>query len=284
VAVNSVKTTTKEVSKMALKDKYNENNKQNENQTPTSNPNDEFQVVMKQLSEIQTSLNQIGTNSPKTQISLSVADKLQNQQDLLMKRLEEIEKREHERNKRHEQLLTTIETTASNFNQATDFTQKRFISAARHYIERINNDNLKQDFQTAIQKELEDVKTDTQNVVKEVQNNQSELRQANNNYKKMMDERMKSNEIVIKQYDQVIQRLTKGVTAMFFIVALVMIAFLAISPLGDWLGVQHFYEWLNYVLKTGHSAWRYFMLIFYLVPYVLFGGLMYVILKAYECL
>ncbi|WP_341353312.1 hypothetical protein [Staphylococcus epidermidis] len=63
-------------------------------------------------------------------------------------------------------------------------TQKRFISAARHYIERINNDNLKQDFQTAIQKELEDVKTDTQNVVKEVQNNQSELRQANNNYKK----------------------------------------------------------------------------------------------------
>ncbi|MGC7588851.1 mobilization protein, partial [Staphylococcus epidermidis] len=134
-----------------------------------------------------------------------------------MKRLEEIEKREYERNQRHDQLLTTIETTASNFNKATDFTQKRFISAARHYIERINNDNLKQDFQTAVQKELEDVKTDTQNVVKEVQNNQSELRQANNNYKKMIDERMKSNEIVIKQYDQVIHRLTKGITAMFFI-------------------------------------------------------------------
>ncbi|WP_437343559.1 hypothetical protein, partial [Salmonella enterica] len=76
-----------------------------------------------------------------------------------MKRLEEIEKREHERNKRHDELLTTIETTTSKFNQATDFTQKRFISAARHYIERINNDNLKQDFQTAIQKELEDIKT-----------------------------------------------------------------------------------------------------------------------------
>ncbi|MEJ7167585.1 mobilization protein [Staphylococcus epidermidis] len=199
-----------------------------------------------------------------------------------MKRLEEIEKREYERNQRHDQLLTSIETTASNFNQATDFTQKRFISAARHYIERINNDNLKQDFQTAIQKELEDVKADTQNVVKEVQNNQSELRQANNNYKKMIDERMKSNEIVIKQYDQVIHRLTKGITAMFFIAALVMIAFLVISPLGDWLGVQHFYEWLNHVLKTGHSAWRYFMLVFYLIPYVLFGTLIYAILKAYE--
>lgn len=98
----------------------------------------------------------------------------------------------------------------------------------------------------------------------------------------MIDERIKPNDTAIKQYDQVIQRLTKGIITMFFIVALVMIAFLALNPLGDWLGVQHFYEWLNYVLKTSHSVWRYFMLILYLVPYILFGGLMYVILKAYE--
>ncbi|MFU0763239.1 mobilization protein, partial [Staphylococcus pasteuri] len=82
-----------------------------------------------------------------------------------MKRLEEIEKRENERNKRHDELLTTIETTASNFNQATEITQKRFISVAKHYIERINNDNLKQDFQTAIQEELKDVKTDTHKAI-----------------------------------------------------------------------------------------------------------------------
>ncbi|MDU0853415.1 MAG: mobilization protein [Staphylococcus epidermidis] len=199
-----------------------------------------------------------------------------------MKRLEEIEKREHERNKRHNELLTTIETTASNFNQATEITQKRFISVAKHYIERINNDNLKQDFQTAIQEELEDVKADTYKAMEQLQTNQVELRQANNDYKKMIDERIKHNDTAIKQYDQALNRLTKGITAMFFIVALVMTAFLALSPLGDWSGVQHFYEWLNYVLKTGHSAWRYFMLILYLVPYVLFGGLMYVILKAYE--
>ncbi|TRQ52874.1 mobilization protein, partial [Salmonella enterica subsp. enterica serovar Panama] len=106
---------------MALKDKYNDDNK-NTNQTRTSSQNDQLQTVMNQLNEIQASLNQIGTNSPKTQMSLSVADKLQSQQDLLMKRLEEIEKREHERNKRHDELLTTIETTTSKFNQATDFT------------------------------------------------------------------------------------------------------------------------------------------------------------------
>ncbi|SKR84122.1 Uncharacterized 27.7 kDa protein [Mycobacteroides abscessus subsp. abscessus] len=266
---------------MALKDKYNDNNK-NENQTPTSSQNDQLQTVMNQLNEIQESLNQIGTNSPKTQMSLSVADKLQNQQDLLMKRLEEIEKRENERNKRHEQLLTTIETTASNFNQATQTNEKRFMSAAKHYIQRIDNDNLKQDFQSAIQNELNDVKTETQNVVKEVQTHQAELQKTNNDYKKMIDERMKANETAIKQYDQALNKLTKGITAMFFIVALVMLAFVVLSPLGDLLGVQHFYEWINHVLKTGHSAWRYLIVIFYLVPYAFFGMLIYGILRAYK--
>ena len=267
---------------MALKDKFNDEDNKNETQTPNSSQNDQLQTVMNQLNEIQASLKQIGTNSPKTQMSLSVADKLQSQQDLLMKRLEEIEKREHEKNKRHDELLTTIETTASNFNQATEITQKRFISVAKHYIERINNDNLKQDFQTAIQEELEDVKTDTHKAIEQLQTNQAELRQANNDYKATMDERIKHNETAVKQYDQVFNRLIKGITAMFFIIALVMVAFLVLSPLGDWLGVQHFYEWLNYVLKTGHSIWRYFMLVLYLVPYVLFGGLIYAILKAYE--
>ncbi|MEJ7343606.1 mobilization protein, partial [Staphylococcus epidermidis] len=96
----------------------------------------------------------------------------------------------------------------------------------------MNNDNLKQDFQTAIQEELEDVKADTHKAMEQLQANQEELRQANNNYKRMIDERIKHNDTAIKQYDQVIQRLTKGITAMFFIVALVMSAFLALSPLG----------------------------------------------------
>ena len=213
---------------------------------------------------------------------LSVADKLQSQQDLLMKRLEEIEKRENERNKRHEQLLTTIETTASNFNQATQTNEKRFVSAARHYVQRIDTDNLKQDFEQAIQKELNDVKTETQNVVEEVKNNQSALQQSNRDYKKTIDERIKNNETAVKQYDQIINKLTKGLTAMFFIVALVMIAFLVLSPLGDWLGVHHFYEWLNHVLKTGHTAWRYLIVVLYLVPYAFFGLFIYAILKAYE--
>ena len=126
------------------------------------------------------------------------------------------------------------------------------------------------------------MKTDTHKAIEQLQTNQSELRQANNDYKKMIDERIKHNDIAMKQYDQALNRLTQGITAMFFIIALVMVAFLVLSPLGAWLGVQHFYEWLNYILKTRHSAWRYFILIFYLVPYALFGGLIYANLSVYK--
>ncbi len=46
------------------------------------------------------------------------------------------------------------------------------ISVEKHYVERIINDNLKQDFQSAIKQELEDVKSQAQNPDKELQNNQ----------------------------------------------------------------------------------------------------------------
>lgn len=55
-----------------------------------------------------------------------------------------------------------------------------------------------------------------------------------------------------------------------------------LSRLIDLLGVQYFHDWINHVLKTGHSAWRYLIVMFYLVPYILFSLLIYAILKAYE--
>ena len=38
-----------------------------------------------------------------------------------------------------------------------------------------------------------------------------------------------------------------------------------LSRLIDLLGVQYFYDWINHVLKTGHSAWRYLIVMFYLL-------------------
>ncbi|MCG9855913.1 mobilization protein, partial [Staphylococcus argenteus] len=67
----------------------------------------------------------------------------------------------------------------------------------------------------------------------------SELQRANNEYKKTIEARLNTNETAIKQYDQAINKLTRGLTSMFFIVALVMVASLILGSLGDWFGVHY---------------------------------------------
>ncbi|HDZ8766899.1 mobilization protein [Staphylococcus aureus] len=152
----------------------------------------------------------------------------------------------------------------------------------KHYIQRIDSDNLKQDFKTAMQEELKDIKSETENMVKQLQVSQVELQTSNNEYAKTIEARLNKNENAIKQYDQAVNKLTKGLTSMFFIVALVMVAFLVLSPLGDLLGIHYFYEWINHVLKTSHSVWRYFIVILYLIPYILLWLLICGILRAYK--
>ncbi|MCB8255221.1 mobilization protein, partial [Staphylococcus aureus] len=108
----------------------------------------------------------------------------------------------------------------------------------KHYIQRIDSDNLKQDFKTAMQEELKDIKSETENMVKQFQVSQIELQTSNNEYAKTIEARLNKNETAIKQYDQAVNKLTKGLTSMFFIVALVMVACLVLSPLSDVLGVH----------------------------------------------
>lgn len=50
----------------------------------------------------------------------------------------------------------------------------------KHYIQRIDSDNLKQDFKTAMQEELKDIKSETENMVKQFQVSQIELQTSNN--------------------------------------------------------------------------------------------------------
>ncbi len=59
------------------------------------------------------------------------------------------------------------------------------------------------------------MKTDTHKAIEQLQTNQAELRQANNDYKATLDERIKHNDTAMKQYDQAFHRLTHGITAMF---------------------------------------------------------------------
>ncbi|MCU7231335.1 mobilization protein, partial [Escherichia coli] len=86
----------------------------------------------------------------------------------------------------------------------------------KHNIQRIDSDNLKQYIKTAMQKELKDIKTETENMVKQFQVSQIELQTSNNEYAKTNEARLNKNETAIKQYDQAVNKLTKGLIFLFF--------------------------------------------------------------------
>ncbi|PTK42575.1 mobilization protein, partial [Staphylococcus saprophyticus] len=113
---------------MSLQDKIknNESMKSNENQTKTVNHQHH---------------NKSGTNSQQTHINSNVIENLQKQNDLLMKRLVEIEKRENEREQRHNKLLASLEVSTSNFNKATENTKDNFMTVASSYLRKIKDDN-----------------------------------------------------------------------------------------------------------------------------------------------
>ncbi|WP_145456118.1 mobilization protein, partial [Staphylococcus epidermidis] len=115
-----------------------------------------------------------------------------------------------------------------------------------------------------------------------LQTNQAQLPQENNHYKKIIHQPINHNQTPLKQYDQLIQPLTKPITPIFFILPLLIIPFLPLTPLPHSLPLQHFYQSFNYLIKTPHSPSPYFILIFYLLPYLLFPPLIYLILNPYH--
>ncbi|PTI35510.1 mobilization protein [Mammaliicoccus vitulinus] len=193
--------------------------------------------------------------------------------------MEELEKNESNRNKRNENVLKNLEGSTSNFNQlinnfdeSSDKTKKRFISAAKHYVERIDTDNLKQDFSKAIEDELSDLK-------KEVRNVTGQAKQETKEYKEIMKERMVENDKLINQYNKSLKTMIKGITSLFFVIVIIALVVLVTGPIGEFFGVTHLYQFINDFIETHKTIWRYLMLLLYLVPYVLFSLILWSILK-----
>ncbi|MDB3543211.1 mobilization protein, partial [Clostridioides difficile] len=72
--------------------------------------------------------------------------------------MEELEKSEQNRNERAKSLVNKLEGSTSNFNNKLDVFEEKtkharlnFETTAKHYIKRLDEDNLKLDFQKAIQ-------------------------------------------------------------------------------------------------------------------------------------
>src|SRR5699024_5922357 len=103
-----------------------------------SNP--ENKKILEKLDQIEKQLNQNGTTSQTTPENLNTIEEVMKQQDLHMRNLTEIKKKEKEREKNHKALLEKLKDSTSNFNQATKNTEDKFISVARSYLRKLDTD------------------------------------------------------------------------------------------------------------------------------------------------
>ena len=131
------------------------------------------------------------------------------------------------------------------------------------------------DFSEAVKVELSDAK-------KEIRNSTNQAREENKEYKKIIDERLASNDELISKYNKSINAMTKGITSLFFVIVMIALVSFVTGPIGEFFGVAHLYQFIQKFIDTHETPWRYLIGILYLLPYVCFAGIMWLVAKTLD--
>lgn len=163
------------------------------------------------------------------------------------------------------------------------------MTVAGSYLRKIKSDNLEQDFNKALNQQFESIDNKTNQLLKSFDNANKEQFKKFEDYQEIIDKRIKqtekrmdTNDSLIKKYNISLDFMTKGITAMFFVVMVMALILVATGPIGDFLGVQQMYNSLDHEIKTHTSIWHYLYYVLYLIPYVIFYLIILGILKACE--
>lgn len=202
----------------------------------------------------------------------------------LKNRIEELEKSEQNRNERAKSLVNKLEGSTSNFNNKLDVFEEKtkharlnFETTAKHYIKRLDEDNLKLDFQKAIQDELSDTKKEVSEVLDQARN-ETYL------YKETLENRLRDNNKLVDKFNKSIDLTTKAITSLFYVIAIIALMTFVTGPIGHFFGVESLYSFINSFIDDHESAWRYLMGILYLLPYVCFGLIMWLTAKCLDAI
>ena len=98
----------------------------------------------------------------------------------------------------------------------------------------------------------------------------------------MIADRLNKNETIVENLNKSLDIMTKGVLSLFFVVAIIALVTVITGPIGEFVGASNLYDGITYVIKTYDTAWRYLMFIVYLVPYAIFGFIIWAILKSFD--
>ncbi|WP_169926901.1 DUF334 domain-containing protein [Staphylococcus devriesei] len=158
------------------------------------------------------------------------------------------------------------------------------MSVATSYLKKINTDNQEQDFKQAVNSEFESIIDQLKTVDKKIIEQTGKVNEDLYEYKKRIEGKINENDEAIDSMTKTNNFLVKGVLNLFFVIALVSLIMLVTGPIGDYFGIEKLYDSINHVIKTEDSSWRYLALLLYLVPYVLFGLIIYSILKVFKAI
>lgn len=170
------------------------------------------------------------------------------------------------------------------FEEATHKTRDKFMSVATSYLRKIETDNQEEDFNRALDRKFKDITSKLNQLDQTVLEKSRQANEDLSKYEQKVKERTSDNDNVLDSLNKTIKFLTKGLVSLFFVIALISLVMLVVGPIGNYFGISAMYDLINHVIKNGDSAWRYLMLILYVVPYALLGVIIYGILKAYDSL
>ncbi|MEB5794059.1 DUF334 domain-containing protein [Staphylococcus hominis] len=158
------------------------------------------------------------------------------------------------------------------------------MSVATSYLKKINTDNQEQDFKQAVNSEFESIIDQLKTVDKKIIEQTGKVNEDLYEYKKRIEGKINENDEAIDSMTKTNNFLVKGVLNLFFVIALVSLIMLVTGPIGNYFGIEKLYDSINHLIKTEDSSWRYLALLLYLVPYVLFGLIIYSILKVFKAI
>lgn len=166
-------------------------------------------------------------------------------------------------------LLKNLEDSISNFDTATEKTEKRFKNSALHYVERIDTDNLEQDFQQALDTKFKQVNNKADELFNYYEITNKQVQEKMDKHQKTIDNRLNNNDKLIHTYNKTLKQMTNGIFALFFVILIVSLTSLLTGPVGHLLQIDNLFNTVSQQITQGESIWRYLFYLVYLIPYVL---------------
>lgn len=188
------------------------------------------------------------------------------------------------KDQQHEQHIKKLEGLISNFDETTTKTKDKFMTVATSYLKKIDTDNQEQDFNKALNIKFKDITNKLETLEKTIRHQSEETSKYLGEYDKTVKAKTKANDNVLDSLNKSLKFLVKGVTNLLFVIILISLVMVVAGPIGDYFGIQKMYDVIAHVIKTGDSAWRYLMLLLYLVPYVLFGLIIFGIVRIIDAI